>query len=125
MQKRTSIKKWGEEWSFCGGGIEEGETKEAAARRELKEELDLDIKELYYLGQITQILKKYNPPYEEWKITYEIFATKVTYDKSQFNVNEGDGLDFFEIEEARKLVMAPKIDKKVLDLVQKFLNESP
>ena len=124
LQKRTSIKKWGEEWSFWGGSIEEGETKEDAARRELKEELDMDIKELHYLGKITQTLKKCKPPYEEWEITYEIFVTKIIEDKFQFNVKEGDGLDFFEIEEARKLVMAPKIDKKALDIVQKFLNES-
>lgn len=57
LQKRTSIKKWGEEWSFWGGGIEDGETKEDAARRELKEELDMDIKELHYLGKIIQIVK--------------------------------------------------------------------
>ncbi len=113
LQDRKSIKKWGEEWGFWGGGIEPDETKEQAAIREIKEELNYKIKveNLKYLGNITKILTRHNNSTDKRKITLEIL----------FKVNEGDGLSFFTIKQARKLKMVPELDHEVLDLVEKYL----
>lgn len=119
LQKRHSISKWGEEWSFWGGGIDEGETKEQAARRELKEELDFDVPQLEYIGSVEKVMKHIKS-LELWHITYELFVTLISSDLRQFHVKEGDGLGLFSLSEARHLKMAP-IDGKALDLVESFL----
>lgn len=42
LQDRRERSKWGEEYGFFGGRIEEGETPEDAIKRELREELELE-----------------------------------------------------------------------------------
>lgn len=44
LQERGDYSKYGEEYAFFGGGIEEGETPEEALIREIKEELGIEIK---------------------------------------------------------------------------------
>jgi tRNA (cytosine49-C5)-methyltransferase len=44
IQDRKDISKWGEEYAYFGGRIEEGENPEQALKRELKEELEIEIK---------------------------------------------------------------------------------
>ncbi len=48
MQDREGIARFGEEYDFFGGGIEEGETPEEAALRELKEEINYDCPDLKF-----------------------------------------------------------------------------
>lgn len=120
LQDRHSIKKWGEEWGFWGGKIEEGETDIQAAHREIKEELNFIMNNITYIGETKELLKKYAPPHKEWLLHYKIFITKVKEELSQFKVNEGDGLKFFTIKEARKLTLAPVIDYKTLDILEKY-----
>jgi len=122
LQNRKSIKKWGEEWSFWGGGLNLNETKEDAAKREIKEELDYDLKDFKHLGTITEIIERYKDPNDKRKITYEIFVSKIKEDPLLFKVKEGDGLAFFTLEEARKLVLVPKLDKKTLVMVEEYFN---
>ena len=43
IQDRKKISKWGEEYGFFGGAIERGEYPEQTIKRELSEELDLDL----------------------------------------------------------------------------------
>ena len=121
LQNRKSMMKWGEEWGFWGGGLDEGETKEEVAKREIKEELDYDVKNLKYIGTLTEIITRYKNPNDKRKITLEIFITKIKEDRTLFKVHEGDGLKFFTIDEARKLKMVPIIDSKALDIVEKYL----
>ena len=46
LQDRRSRSKWGEEYGFFGGTVEDGETPEQTIRRELEEELELTNTEL-------------------------------------------------------------------------------
>ena len=122
LQNRKSINKWGEEWSFWGGGQETNESIEEAARREIKEELNFKVNELKYLGKLSKVQKRIKPPFDEVELTYEIFMTKVEEDLSQFTVGEGDGMNFFNIIDARDLTMAPEIDSKTLDKIEEFFS---
>ena len=122
LQNRKSIMKWGEEWSFWGGGIDPGESKEDAAVREIKEELDYDVKDLKYLDSLTEILERYKDPSDKRKITYEIFVSKIKENPKLFKVKEGDGLAFFTFKETKELAMVPKLDEKTLVMVEKFLS---
>jgi len=122
LQDRRSISKWTEEWGFWGGGIEEGETKEEAAKREIREELNYEISDLVYLGKVSEIIKR-KQTNEDWELTIEVFVSEIAEDKSLFVVKEGDGLEFFTFEEARKLKMTPIIDEKILILVENHLRQ--
>lgn len=42
IQDRREMSKWGEEYGFFGGSVEEGESHKQALKRELREELELD-----------------------------------------------------------------------------------
>jgi len=123
LQDRRSIKKWGEDWSFWGGGVEPGETKEQTARREIKEELTFEFGEMDYLGEQNEILKKYHPPHEEVNEICYLFATLIKEDISQFNVKEGDGARFFTLSEARKLNLVPKLDAEALDIFEEYFKK--
>jgi ADP-ribose pyrophosphatase YjhB (NUDIX family) len=54
-----------------GGGIEFQETSEAAARRELREELGLQIEDLSFLGTREEIFSMDHEPYHEIAFIYE------------------------------------------------------
>jgi len=76
LQSRKLIKKWGEEWSFWGGGVEAGETKEQAAKREIKEELNFNLRNIKYIGTLNEVVKQYRSPHEKIKVIYKIFTKK-------------------------------------------------
>lgn len=42
IQDRRKISKWGEEYAFFGGGVEDGESHDETIRREINEELGLE-----------------------------------------------------------------------------------
>lgn len=113
LQKRNSISRYGELWSFFGGGIEKGESAKDAILRECKEELDFYPKSLFYFGKIKDKIR-------EQHVHYNIFVTFVVEDSSRFTVKEGDGLDFFTVSEAKRLKLIPRLDEKTLKIVQEY-----
>lgn len=105
MQDREGIARYGEEWSFFGGGVEEGETKEEGLLREIKEELDYDIKGHSFLGML-----------EERRDDLEVeihFYEKEIENLDEFTLLEGTGMKLFPIEEALQQKLLPS-DRKML-----------
>ncbi|MFH2020427.1 MAG: NUDIX domain-containing protein [archaeon] len=119
LQDRLSISKFGEEWSFFGGKLEPGETKEDALKRELKEELNYNVSKFDFLGSFS---KKYRnlKTNEMLDVTIYAFTTMIEEDKSLFEIHEGDGGEFFFIKDARKLKLGPQ-DQDILDELDVFL----
>lgn len=72
LQDRKNYSKLGEEYGFFGGKIEEGETPEQALKREIKEELNIEIKDYKFF-------KKYRAIYPELNrdIIRNVFLAKM------------------------------------------------
>jgi ADP-ribose pyrophosphatase YjhB (NUDIX family) len=58
-----------------GGGIEFRETSDAAARRELQEELDVSVGDLTLIGVREEIFTRRGQPYHEIDFIYETWLT--------------------------------------------------
>jgi len=81
-------------WGLFGGNIEEGETPIEAIIREIKEELELELKE--------ESIEKVNEFISEKR---DIFIFKTTLEKnlSEIKLNEGQDMKLFSLEEIFKL----------------------
>lgn len=113
MQDRHDIMKWGEEWGFFGGAIEDGETPEQALVREIEEELSYDLEDYEFMGTCSG-------PLEDMMVEIHMYAAPLP-DLSEFDQKEGCGMKLFTVEEARKLKIID-VDQKILDLVEGFFN---
>ncbi|MFN6565287.1 MAG: NUDIX hydrolase [Nostoc sp. ChiSLP01] len=89
-------------WALLGGYLEEKETPEVAIRRELVEELEIEIE----LGEVN-FFKSYF-----WEECDEhIFWTRLDLDISQINLQEGQRLAYFSREEPNQLEFASHYDR--------------
>lgn len=70
QRPKHKLKYISEKFEFPGGKIEENETKKDALKRELKEELDLDI-------EIGQHIISINHKYPDFELTMHTFLVKV------------------------------------------------
>lgn len=77
-----------------GGGIEFGERSEDAVRRELKEELNVDIADLKYLGQLENLFTFNGNSYHEVVLVYDGALTESgLYDQAMLLGKEANGDD--------------------------------
>jgi len=83
IQDRRAISKWGEEYGFFGGGMEEGENWEQTLKREIKEELGLELKEYKLFKHSYYIFTEANLEIEYW-----VSIAKMP-DMSKLKVEEG------------------------------------
>lgn len=102
LQQRDENNRWNRSfWSEFGGQIEEGETPEKAVKRELKEELGIELVSLKFF-------KKYN--LQRKKGTYEAFfftaLLNVSIDDLKHQQTEGRDLALFTFQETKKIKVA-------------------
>jgi 8-oxo-dGTP pyrophosphatase MutT (NUDIX family) len=77
-----------------GGGIEFGEKSEDAVRRELKEELNVDISDLKYLGVVENIYTFHGGSYHEVVMVYDGTLTESgLYEQDMILGKEANGDD--------------------------------
>lgn len=98
LQDRKGISKFGEEWSFFGGKVEEGETPEEAVVREIKEELDYDLEHHTYLCRLTHRSSRG----QRTEVHY--FIKEIEH-LDDFTILEGAGMRLVTIDEAKGLKM--------------------
>jgi len=98
-------------WDLIGGHVEEGETPEEALIREVKEELDIDIKEYTFY-------KKYEcltgDAYENTKY---IYSGKINIPIEEVTLLEGQRPQYFTKEEIPGVKFANIIKSIVLDYI--------
>jgi len=91
-------------WATIGGAIEHNETPEEALMREVKEELDFDIKKF-------QFFKRYQLKEIEYNIYYIIGNYKI----EDFDLREGQAIRFFSSGEIPNLNIAFSLREIILD----------
>ena len=60
-------------WEFPGGKVEEGETAEQACRREIKEELGIDLQTMWFMDTVTY-------DYEDFTLSMDCFVAPLPTD---------------------------------------------
>ncbi|MDD5769789.1 MAG: NUDIX hydrolase [Candidatus Gracilibacteria bacterium] len=117
LQNRLGIAKRIADRGFFGGKIEDGETPEIAIIRETKEELCFDLIDFKYIGNHKSIVDYHGSDLEVEAFIY------ISYIKNldKFILQEGGGMEFFSIENAKKLDMVKNLDNFVLDIVEESL----
>lgn len=102
-------------WGFFGGGIESGETPEKALKREIMEELEINI-------DSARFFKRYE--IEEEKGVYERFLyllpINISFKRLKSQLREGDGIGFFSLDEVNKLKINP-YTRFIFDEVKRYL----
>lgn len=103
LQHRDKRNKWNQDsWSEFGGQIEEREEPEETAKRELKEELGIEIEDLKFFKKY-DINRADGAIYIQFVFTAPIDQSIQTLKKQQ---KEGDDLSFFTSEEIEDLKTA-------------------
>ena len=98
-------------WAFIEGGVDEGENLDDAIKREVKEEIEIDIEDIEQVGKI--FVKKdeiHKDNYEE-----TIFKGKIDIPVSEIKLNEGQKVKYFKLKDLENI----KFLKCVLDFIQK------
>ena len=97
-------------WEFPGGKIEEGETKEEALKRELREEMEMDV-------EITNHFLDISHEYQDFTMNMYVFKCKAKSEKFVMNVHHD--FKWLPLTEISSLDWAPA-DKPA---VEKLLEE--
>lgn len=123
LQDRKSMSKHGEEWGYFGGKIDSGESPEEAIVREIKEELEFDLKDFKFLKEYVAYAKLLKNG-EVAEINQHVFLKKINLDDFDSMVlHEGDGMKWFSIEEVKKLNMAG-LDPKALEDFEVYFKDN-
>ncbi|MDD2870965.1 MAG: NUDIX hydrolase [Candidatus Gracilibacteria bacterium] len=115
LQERGEYSKFGEEWAFFGGHLEEGESALQAFFREAKEELGIDMNDFDY-----KYLGEYLFEFPDLLIHRHIYIIKTDLFETDFTVLEGSGAKFFSFEDANKLKF-PTNPEGALEIVEDYI----
>jgi 8-oxo-dGTP diphosphatase len=96
-------------WDLIGGHVEEGETPEEALVREVKEELDIDIKD-YVFYKMFECLN--GDAYENIKY---IYTGKINLPIKEITLLEGERAQYFSKDEIPDLKFANIIKSIIMD----------
>lgn len=104
VAQRKYNDRFGGLWEFPGGKIEDGEAKEAAIRRELDEELGIDVE----VGRLVLVTEDEIP---EMKIIFHLFECSIKTGEPQ--AIDCQEVKWVTLEELEGLKLAP-VDIKIL-----------
>jgi 8-oxo-dGTP diphosphatase len=89
-------------WTLVGGKVEEGETPESAAHREMQEEIGMD-------GELT-FWKRYDRQHPNVIVDQHIYLAKIDVSCELLILGEGQDLRFFDPDEMKNLKIGFEFD---------------
>ena len=98
-------------WDLIGGHVEEGETPEEALVREVREELDYDLKEFRFFRKYECMEGDAYP-----NIKY-IYSGKINIPQANITLLEGDHAEYFRKDEIHSLKFANILREIVMDYI--------
>ena len=94
LSQRQSFKAFPLQWEFPGGKVVVGESPEMALIRELKEELNIDAKQL-------ELFLKLEHDYDQLKVLIDFYL--VNSWKGRLIANEGQVIDWYKLNQLRQV----------------------
>ncbi|MEC9416114.1 MAG: (deoxy)nucleoside triphosphate pyrophosphohydrolase [Pseudomonadota bacterium] len=94
LSQRQSFKAFPLKWEFPGGKVVAGESSEMALIRELKEELNVDVKQLEFFLSLEH-------DYDQFKVRVDFFL--VNSWKGRLIANEGQVLGWYKLDQVRQV----------------------
>jgi len=98
-------------WDLIGGHVEEGETPEEALVREVKEELDFDLKEFRFFRKYECLEGDAYP-----NVKY-IYSGRINIQIEEITLLEGDHARYFSREEIPEVKFANMLKEIVMDYI--------
>jgi 8-oxo-dGTP diphosphatase len=98
-------------WDLIGGHVEEGETPEEALVREVREELDLDLKEFRFFRKYECLRGDAYP-----NVKY-IYSGKINIPIEEITLLEGDHARYFTRDEIPGVKFANMLKEIVMDYI--------
>ena len=108
---RRSYGEFKDMWEFPGGKIESGETKEEALIREIKEELELDIKIIEYITTV-------NYDYPDFHLNMDCFMCEIC--GGSLNLNAHNDAKWASLEELSLQTWVPADIDIINELLKKY-----
>ena len=111
LQYRDKNNRWNQDvWSEFGGQIEKNETPEQAVKRELKEEIGIELTDLKFF-------KKYRTQKEKgiYEASFYVASLNISINTLKSQQREGKDVGFFTFKETQNLKIANYTKKALRD----------
>lgn len=99
-------------WSLVGGGIDEDESPEQTVRREVLEEIGLELGALRFLAEIDAVD---DVDGERFPLRLSLFLAEIDVDAEDIDLKEGQEVRYFSLERIMAENLKPEIKRFILD----------